>query len=118
MVDDDVIHLEMVEHVLQNEFDISTAKSGKEALGLFYQGLVPKLILLDLIMPDMDGWDTYKRIKAISNLHNTPIAFFTASNDPQDVKHAKEMGSVDYIRKPFDADDLLRRIRKILEKQA
>jgi CheY-like chemotaxis protein len=114
MVDDDVIHLEMVENVLQNEFDVATAKSGKEALGLFYQGLVPQLILLDLVMPDMDGWDTYKRIKAISGLHNTPIAFFTASSDPADKKQAQEMGAVDYIKKPFDADDLLKRIRKII----
>jgi methyl-accepting chemotaxis protein len=115
LVDDDVIHLEMVENILMDEFDISTAKSGKEALGLFYQGLVPQLILLDLIMPDMDGWDTYKRIKAISSLHNTPIAFFTASNDPQDVEHAKEMGAVDYINKPFEADALLKRIREIIK---
>ncbi|WP_461252134.1 methyl-accepting chemotaxis protein, partial [Treponema sp. R8-4-B8] len=50
IVDDDGIHLEMVKTVLQNKYDISTAKSGKEALALFYQGLVPQLILLDLIM--------------------------------------------------------------------
>jgi len=117
IVDDDGIHLEMVEAILQNEYDISTAKSGKEALGLFYQGLVPQLILLDLIMPDMDGWNTYTRIKAISGLHDTSIAFFTASSDPKDIKHAQEMGAVDYIKKPYDKDDLLRRIGKIMRKE-
>jgi methyl-accepting chemotaxis protein len=114
MVDDDAIHLEMVKSILQDEYDISTAKSGKEALGLFYQGLVPQLILLDLIMPGMDGWDTYGRIRAISNLHDTPIAFFTASNDPKDIKHARETGAVDYIKKPFEANDLIQRVGKIL----
>ncbi|WP_461257922.1 methyl-accepting chemotaxis protein [Treponema sp. R80B11-R83G3] len=114
VVDDDVIHLEMVESVLRDDYEISTAKSGKEALGLFYQGLVPKLILLDLIMPDMDGWDTYGRIKAISGLHDTSIAFFTSSNDPKDIKHAHEMGAVDYIKKPYNNDDLKKRIGKIL----
>jgi len=114
VVDDDSIHLEMVDGVLQNEYDVSTAKSGKEALGLLYQGLVPKLILLDLIMPDMDGWNTYGRIKAISGLHDIPIAFFTSSNDPKDIKHAHEMGAVDFIKKPYDNDDLKNRIRKIL----
>jgi len=114
IVDDDVIHLEMVEAVLSNKYDVSIAKSGKEALSLFYQGMVPHLILLDLIMPDMDGWDTYKRIKAISGLHDTPIAFFTTSNDPADIKHAHEIGAVDYIKKPYDKDDLLRRVGKIL----
>ena len=65
-------------------------------------------------MPDMDGWDTYGRLKAMSGLYNTPIAFFTASNDSKDIQHAREMGAVDYIKKPFDKDDLLRRTEKIL----
>jgi len=116
IVDDDIIHLEMVETVLSNDYDVLIAKSGKEALGLFYQGLVPKLILLDLIMPDMDGWDTYGRIKAITSLYNTPIAFFTVSNDPKDIQHAREMGAVDYIKKPYDKDDLLHRVGKILKR--
>jgi len=116
IVDDDSIHLEMAEAALSDEYDVSTAKSGKEALGLFYQGLVPQLILLDLLMPGMDGWDTYGRIKAMSGLYDTPIAFFTASNDPNDIKHAKEMGAVDYIKKPYDKDDLLRRVGIIMNK--
>jgi methyl-accepting chemotaxis protein len=116
MVDDDEIHLEMVESVLQNDYDIKSVKSGKEAMGLFYQGLVPNLILLDLIMPDMDGWNTYTRIKAISNLHDIPIAFFTVSDDPKDIQHAHEIGAVDYIKKPYDKDDLINRIGKILNK--
>jgi CheY-like chemotaxis protein len=114
IVDDDGIHLEMVQAVLRDKYDVSTAKSAKEALGLFYQGLVPQLILLDLIMPDMDGWSTYDRIKAISGLYEIPIAFFTSSNDPKDIKRAREMGAVDYIKKPFNNNDLLRRIEKIL----
>jgi CheY-like chemotaxis protein len=116
IVDDDAIHLEMVKTVLSNEYEVTAAQSGKEALALFYQGLVPQLILLDLIMPDMDGWDTYSRIKAIGGLHDTPIAFFTASSDPKDIRHAHEMGAVDYIKKPYQADDLLRRVGKIMAK--
>jgi methyl-accepting chemotaxis protein len=116
IVDDDSIHLEMVEAVLSNEYNVLCAKSGNEALGLFYKGLVPQLILLDLIMPDMDGWDTYKRIKAIGSLYNTPIAFFTSSDDPKDKQHAHEMGAVDYIKKPYNKDDLLLRVGRIVKK--
>jgi CheY-like chemotaxis protein len=116
LVDDDVIHLEMVKTVLKDEYDIVTAISGKEALGLFYQGLVPHLILLDLIMPEMDGWDAYNRIKVISGLHFTPIAFFTSSDDPKDKQKAQEMGAVDYIKKPFDPNKLSERIGKIIHK--
>jgi methyl-accepting chemotaxis protein len=116
VVDDDSIHLEMVKTVLSNDYDVTTAISGKEALGLFYQGLVPQLILLDLIMPEMDGWDMYGRIKAIGGLYDTPIAFFTTSTDPKDIEHAREIGAVDYIKKPYDKDDLLQRIARILKK--
>jgi CheY-like chemotaxis protein len=114
IVDDDATHLAMVEAPLQHEYDVSTAKSGKDALGLFYQGLVPQLVLLDIIMPEMDGWDTYNRIKAMSGLYDTPIAFFTSSDDPKDKQRATEMGAVDYIKKPITKDGLLMRIKKIL----
>jgi methyl-accepting chemotaxis protein/CheY-like chemotaxis protein len=116
VVDDDGIHIDIAKTVLSDEYDVSTARSGKEALGLFYQGLVPRLILLDIVMPDMDGWDTFSRIKAIGGLHDTPIAFFTSSDDPKDKQKAQEMGAVDYIKKPLKKDDLLMRIEKILKK--
>jgi methyl-accepting chemotaxis protein/CheY-like chemotaxis protein len=116
IVDDDDIHLEIVKEVLKAEYDVGTAKSGKEALGLFYQGLVPHLILLDIVMPEMGGWDTYERINAIGGLHNTPIAFFTSSDDPKDIQKAQEIGAVDYIKKPINKDELLGRVEKILKK--
>jgi len=116
IVDDDVIHLDMVESVLQNDYEVHKASSGKEAMGMFYQGLVPELILLDLIMPGMDGWDTYNRIKALSGLHDTPIAFFTSSSDSKDIQHAHKIGAVDYIKKPYDNEDLRKRIVKIIKK--
>jgi len=116
IVDDDEIHLTMVQSVLEDQYDVVTAKSGKEALGLFFQGLIPKLICLDIVMPDMDGWDTYSRLRAIGDLHDTPIAFFTSSDDPAHRKRAYSMGAVDYIRKPYDAADLIRRVEKILRK--
>ncbi|MDR0474561.1 MAG: methyl-accepting chemotaxis protein [Treponema sp.] len=116
IVDDDDTHLTMVKAVLTDEYDISTAKSGKEALGLFYQGLIPQLILLDIVMPEMDGWDTFSRIKAISGLHDTPITFFTSSENPEDIEKAREIGAVDFIQKPIKKGDLLNRIGKILKK--
>jgi len=115
VVDDNEIHIILAETYLRGDYSVFTAKSGKEALGMFYQGLVPQLILLDLIMPGMDGWQTYNRIKAISNLHDTPIAFLTSSTDPKDIQHAHEMGAADYIKKPYNKEDLLRRVERILK---
>jgi CheY-like chemotaxis protein len=66
-------------------------------------------------MPGMDGCNTYERIKAISNLHAVPMAFFTASNDPQDKVRAQQMGAVDYIEKPANKSELLERVERIIK---
>jgi CheY-like chemotaxis protein len=113
-VDDDEIHLELTRNFLMNDYDITTVKSCEEALKLLYQGLDPSVILLDLVMPETDGWQTFERIRGISKLHNVPIAIVTVSDDSADKSRAKEMGAVDYIKKPIAQDELLKRIKKIL----
>ena len=113
-VDDDEIQLAMIDTFLKEDYEVITARSCEDALKFLYQGLAPAYILLDLIMPGADGWVTYERIHGISNLHNVPIAFLTASTNPDDIKHAREMGAVDYIKKPTSKDDLLGRIKKAL----
>jgi methyl-accepting chemotaxis protein len=113
LVDDDEIHLELANHLLEYNYLVTMVKSGKEALKLFYQGFVPSLIMLDLVMPDMDGWDTFEKIRRISKLHNVPIAFCTSSTDQKDIDNAKTVGAVDYINKP--CDDLLNRVNKLIQ---
>jgi len=114
IVDDDEIHLELTRNFLKQDYDVTTVKSCGEALKLLYQGLAPNVISLDLSMPETDGWQTYERIRGLSNLHNVPIAIFTVSDDPKDMDRARKMGAVDYIKKPCTQDELLRRIKKIL----
>jgi CheY-like chemotaxis protein len=115
LVDDDSAHLNATRSMLEDIYEVSTAKSGHDALVLFFQGLVPDLILLDLVMPEMDGWDTFDRIKAISGIHLFPIAFLTSSEDPQDRTRAKQIGAVDFIEKPIGKTELLERITKIIK---
>jgi len=114
VVDDDTIHLELTKSFLQDDYDVTTAVSCGEALKLLYQGLAPKLIFLDLMMPETDGWQTYERIRGISNLHSVPIAIFTVSDDPKDRDRARKMGAIDYIKKPVSQDELLRRVKRNL----
>jgi methyl-accepting chemotaxis protein len=115
IIDDDKIHLDLTKNMLNKDYEPIVIESGKEALTLFYRGLVPNLILLDLIMPDMDGWDTYERIKNISNLHSVPIAIFTASTDPHDRTRAEKLGIVDFISKPIKKNELIEKIEKIIK---
>ncbi|MDR1838777.1 MAG: methyl-accepting chemotaxis protein [Treponema sp.] len=113
-IDDDEVQLQMLRAFLEEGYEVITVKSCAEALKLLYRGINPCFILLDLMMPETDGWETYKSIHGISNLHNVPIAFLTASDDPADIDHAKEMGAADYIKKPCSKHDLLERIERIL----
>jgi methyl-accepting chemotaxis protein len=118
IVDDDEIHLELTSHFLERDYEVITAKSCEEALKLLYQGIDPVLIFLDLVMPGTDGWQTYERVRGLSNLHNVPIAIFTVSDAPDDRNRAKAMGAIDYIKKPCTQDELLRRIKAILSSAA
>jgi len=115
MIDDDQVHLDMTKAFLKENFDVVTSKSCPEALKLLYQGLDPHCILLDLMMPDVDGWETYDRLKALSNLHHVPIAIFTSSDNPKDRERSMKMGASDFIKKPTAKTELIERIEKLIK---
>jgi CheY-like chemotaxis protein len=115
VIDDEETILTMSKAMLGKDYDVTTAASGQEALNLFFQGYIPDLVLLDLNMPEMGGWDTFTRVRNISNLHHTPIAIYTTSEDPQDKARAQEMGAVDYIHKPAKKAELLEKTAKLIK---
>ena len=114
LVDDDEIHLDVTGNMLKGEYETITAKSGKEALGYLLKGVVPDLILLDIIMPNMDGWETYNRIRGISLLRDVPIAFLTSLNGRDEVQQDHEMGAADFIPKSCKREEFLARIDAII----
>jgi len=115
VIDDEEPILTMTKGMLGNDYDVTTVKSGNDALKLFYQGFVPDLALLDLKMPGLDGWDIYERIKAINNIHHVPVAIFSSSEDPKDREQAKKMGAVDFIMKPIKKTELLERVGRLIK---
>jgi CheY-like chemotaxis protein len=114
VIDDDEPILVMAKGFLSDDYDVTTVNSGKEALQLFFHGYVPALAILDLTMPGMDGWDTYNRIRDLSQLHGTPIAIFTSSEAQKDKAQAQKMGAVDYIKKPIGREELLERVKRLV----
>jgi len=117
LVDDNLIQLSIVEILLRKNYEVTSAKSGKEALDNLLQGLVPDLIVLDILMPNMDGWEAFGRIRAISLLHNVPIVFLSAVNEKTEIDRAFQMGAADFITKPFNGKDFLERIKKAIKKR-
>jgi methyl-accepting chemotaxis protein len=115
VVDDEETVLIMTKAALENDYDVTTVNLGQEALNLFFQGYVPDLMLLDLNMPAMGGWDTFIRIRDISQLHKTPIAIYTTSEDPADISRAKELRAVDFIHKPAPKAELLEKVARFIK---
>jgi len=116
LIDDDEIHLSIAEMFLKDEYEIYKATSGEGALKYLYRNeFIPDLIMLDVIMPNMDGWEVFNRIKAISLLRNVPIVFLTSADGEKEKKRAREIGAVDYITKPFNMTFLKSTIKEIIK---
>jgi PleD family two-component response regulator len=116
LVDDNEVQLSVAQIQLKKEYEVTGAKSGKEALDHLFHGFVPDLIMLDILMPDMDGWETFGRLRAISKLHEVPILFLSSINDKKEIDRAFEMGAVDFIVKPCNSTELLSRVKKVIKK--
>jgi len=115
VIDDEETDLILTKSMLENDYDVTTVDSGHKALDLFFDGYTPDLVLLDLVMPGMDGWHTYTRIKDLSHLHNIPIAIYSVSDNPEDREHAKEIGAIEFIHKPTKKAELLEKVVKIIK---
>ena len=118
LIDDDDIALTIAVSMLSDDYDVTTVKSGKDALFLLLHDYKPDFILLDILMPEMDGWETFHKIRGISLLRHVPIAFLTSVNDTDGMKYAQEIGAVDFIIKPYEQNALLARVQKILSEKA
>ncbi len=96
-------------------FKLSMCSSGKEAVNDVV-GFAPDIILLDVMMPEMDGLETLKAIREIPACINIPIIFMTARVQAHEIKHYLELGAVDVIAKPFSPMTLADQVKSILGK--
>jgi len=126
IVDDARLNIMIMTDILADDYKIFCATSGKEALDIVMSQSID-LILLDIIMPDMDGYEVCKRLKSDQQSKNIPLIFITAMTNIEDETKGLEMGAIDYIFKPVSAPILkarvknhleLKRYRDILEKQS
>ncbi len=98
------------------EYKVIGAGSGRECFELLKNGQMPDLILLDVMMPEMNGWDVFAKLKENPEWREIPVVFLTAKTDPYSKGFGK-MAATDYIEKPCDIKNLEKRIDKILKKQ-
>ena len=116
LVDDEPDILEIVGYNLKNEgYQIYTANNGLEALKSAKK-ITPNLILLDIMMPEMDGIETCEKIRAIKSLENTLIAFLTARNEDYSQVAGFDAGADDYITKPIKPKVLISKVKSLLRR--
>ena len=115
IVDDDRINRSILLDILKEKYFISMAQNGPQALtkAQSYEDR-PDIILLDIVMPGMDGFETCQRLKASDTTRDIPVIFITAMHDQVGQEKGMEVGGVDYILKPFDRQDILNRIKQNL----
>ena len=114
VVDDEDDILNFLELVLQEKgYEVLTAGGGQEALTRA-QMAKPDLVLLDIMMPQMDGWEVLKLLRVDDDTAKVPVAMLSARTDAQDRVQGLQEGAVDYIFKPFSLQDLLNKIESLL----
>nr|WP_294510098.1 sigma 54-interacting transcriptional regulator [uncultured Bilophila sp.] len=110
VVDDDPVNLDILVQTLEQDYFLIIAKNGKRALELA-RSHQPDLILLDILMPEMDGFEVCRCLKEDPATEPIPVIFLSVMEAPGQKHHGFEVGGVDYVTKPFHADEVLARVR-------
>jgi CheY-like chemotaxis protein len=117
IVDDSSTNIVLLEAILNGRgYQIETAQSVKEAFQIIKKESVD-LILLDLLMPKVNGYDFLKELKTNESTIQIPVIIVSAVADPENKKKSIEMGALDFINKPIDIQDFVDKIEKILKKK-
>jgi diguanylate cyclase (GGDEF)-like protein/PAS domain S-box-containing protein len=116
-VDDGPVNLMLLKAILEQDFNVFTATSGQQGLDMAAQ-LQPDLILLDVMMPGLDGFETCERLKADPALSKIPVVFITSQNDTASEAKGLALGAVDYLAKPLKASTARLRIANLLERES
>ncbi|WP_243454508.1 response regulator transcription factor [Desulfosporosinus fructosivorans] len=115
VIDDDMMLLKMAAELLDGRYDVSLAQSGEMALRLLHKGILPDVILLDIDMPCMNGYEVIAEIKKIKEAEPIPIIFLTGLSEAENEIRGLRSGAVDYIKKPFVQEILLARLEVHLD---
>ncbi len=114
VVDDTPENIDILIELLE-DFECQIAINGEDALETAWEGDPPDLILLDIMMPEMDGYEVCKRLRANKKTKDVPVIFLTAKTEKDDIVKGFEVGGQDYITKPFDARELMERVKTQIE---
>ncbi|HGY9572609.1 TPA: diguanylate cyclase [Vibrio fluvialis] len=110
VVDDQATNIQLIYQLLKNEYDVLMATTGQQAIAVCREHK-PDLILMDVLMPDINGWETCKILKRDPDIATIPVIFVTALTDQDDENACWDAGAVDFLQKPINANTLKHRVR-------
>lgn len=117
VVDDAPETLALISNLFKDDYKVKVANSGEKALKIASSDMPPDLILLDIVMPGMDGFEVCQRLKHDPRTMNIPVIFLTAKDEEKDELKGLELGAVDYITKPISAPIVMARVKNYLALQ-
>ncbi|MBM6551735.1 response regulator [Marinomonas ostreistagni] len=117
VVDDEPVNITVMSGILRNDYRVLIAKNGYQALERISNSGLPDLILLDIMMPDMDGYELCEKLKAEPETQSIPVVFVSAMSEHIDEERGLSLGAVDYITKPISPAIVLARVHNILALQ-
>ncbi|MEA1919500.1 MAG: response regulator [Campylobacterota bacterium] len=113
IVDDVKSNIDILMQFLKKSYDLIPALSGEKALKIV-QKIDVDAVLLDIMMPEMDGYEVCKALKSLDRTKEIPVVFITAKADEKSIQEAHKVGGVDFISKPFEEKEILNIISKYL----
>ena len=116
IVDDTPLNISILVNTLEEEYELSAAVDGPGALKAV-ETEIPDIVLLDIMMPEMDGYEVCRRLKGEERTRDVPVIFITAMNDAESESKGRELGAVDYITKPFSPTVVKKRIESHIRLQ-
>lgn len=118
VIDDNISFVEVISRFLiMKKFEVFTAYNGYEGIKTVLKYL-PDIILLDIMMPGLTGYEVCKRLKKVESTKHIPIIFLTVRSRPEDIEKGYKLGAAYYITKPFNYPDLMEGIDKVLNAKA
>jgi CheY-like chemotaxis protein len=114
VVDDNLLNMELTIQVLEDDYEVLSAENGEEALRQVEMH-EPDLVLMDLSMPVLDGWEAIRRLRAQPKTASLPIIALSAHAIQAEIDRAMEAGASDFVTKPIDEDQLLEKLATLFE---
>jgi DNA-binding response OmpR family regulator len=117
VVDDDLALLRMLDKIMSKIGEVTCATDGQEALDLLLEGVMPDIIITDLMMPRIDGLQLVEQLQGNPKLKHIPVIMLTAKGTPRDVITGINKGARHYVVKPFKTQDLIKKVATLLNRK-